>query len=192
MSLSVLGPCSSVAKNLDCWSWLPIRIFSPIRVPFCPRISINLIEDGARPPRRLEGNMKFPKVNFRNEEACFQALLALVHPEGPHCPKCGERDQIHRHQNSRQPWRVHYLCSHCDHIFKAWTGTLLQGTHRPPSQILQIWKGMLDGEPTCPCASRLRCDRGKLGKFEAHTRLLVVQLFGPLPKKRRKKTGQKS
>src|SRR6516162_1389674 len=82
------------------------RIFVPNR----PRISITQIEDIARWPHGLEGTMEFPKIDFRDEEACFKTLLEWVHPDGTRCPFCGEREGIHVHENHRKGWRVRYRC----------------------------------------------------------------------------------
>jgi len=55
--------------------------------------------------------MDFPKIDFGNEVACFQALLRLVHPSGLDCPHCGDRKGIAVHESHRDAWHVCYQCS---------------------------------------------------------------------------------
>ena len=134
--------------------------------------------------------MDFPKIDFADEEACFQALLRLVHPSGLDCPHCGDRKGIAVHESHRDAWHVCYQCSRCGGFFNAWTKTVLQGTHHPPSEILRIIKGILERESTRHMAQELGCDRGKLARFRAKLQRWVIKTFDrptSPPKKRREK-----
>ncbi len=103
--------------------------------------------------------MKFPKIKFRNESSCFETLFELIHPEGMHCPRCGARDGIRRKANHPRPWRISYRCRHCGRTFNSWTGTPLQGTHRPPSEILHIMKANVESESTLQLSQESEHDR---------------------------------
>src|SRR5260370_19465514 len=104
------------------------------------------IEDGLRPWSRSGCPMKFPKIKFGDEDACFDSLFEFIHPEGIHCPRCGARDGIRRKENHPEPWRIRYGCRHCGRSFSSWTDTPLRGTHRPPSEILQIINANVESE----------------------------------------------
>src|SRR5712692_9570015 len=99
--------------------------------------------------------MEFPKVNFRSEKACFEALLKLVHPAGFGCPRCQASGGMQIHENHRQPWHIRYRCSLCNKEFNVWTGIRLHGTHRPPSEILRIMQGIVKGKSNSQMAREL-------------------------------------
>jgi transposase-like protein len=105
--------------------------------------------------------MDFPLIDFLDEDACYRKLVELLHPEGLACPRCGQPDRLGIHSRRREPV-LDYQCGHCGRVFNAWTGTILQGTHRRPSQILLILHGVATGEPTARMARELGCDREHL------------------------------
>jgi transposase-like protein len=105
-------------------------------------------------------NMDFPLSELLDEEACYQKLLKLMHPGGLQCPQCGERS-LHVHRRHRGPV-LDYRCGHCGRVFNAWTGTTLQKTHRRPSELLLILRGIAQGQSTAGLARELRCGRGHL------------------------------
>jgi transposase-like protein len=127
--------------------------------------------------------MEFPKIDFADEEACFQRLFHWVHSQGLHCPHCGESDGIGTKANHRQQWRTRYRCEHCGRTFNAWTGTPLQGTHRWPSEILKVMQAWVEGKSTRQLAGELDCDRGRLAHFRHRIQPLMITLFGLPPKK---------
>jgi transposase-like protein len=98
------------------------------------------------------------EMHCPDEERCYEALSQLLHPEGIACPRCGARAGLRVHRRHREPV-VDYICTQCFRVFNAWTGTPLQGTHRPPSQIVAILEGIVTGIPTSHLACRLGCNR---------------------------------
>ena len=105
--------------------------------------------------------MDFPLIDYLDEEACYTQLVAVLHPDGLACPRCGERQRLGVHRCDRAPV-LEYQCATCGRVFNAWAGTLLQGTHRRPSQILPILRGIAQGESTAQLARELGCDRKHL------------------------------
>ena len=105
--------------------------------------------------------MDFPLIDFLDEDACHCKLVALLHPEGLAYPRCGRRERLGIHSRHREPV-LEYQCGHCGRVFNAWTGTVLQGTHRRPGQLLLILHGVATGEPTARMARELGCDRKHL------------------------------
>ena len=119
---------------------------------------------------RLEGDalcctevepMDFPLKDYMDEDACYCKLVELLHPDGLACPKCGQQQRLGIHDRHRAPL-LDYPCGECGCVFNAWTGTVLQGTHRRPSQILLILHGVATGQPTARMARELGCDRKHL------------------------------
>jgi hypothetical protein len=105
--------------------------------------------------------MDFSLIDYLDEDACYTALVALLYPDGLARPGCGERERLGVHRRRRAPV-LEYQCAACGRVFNAWAGTFLQGTHRRPSHILSILRGVARGEPTARLARELGCDRGRL------------------------------
>ncbi|HYT94262.1 MAG TPA: hypothetical protein VEL76_36435 [Gemmataceae bacterium] len=97
----------------------------------------------------------------QDEPTCYQQLLELLHPEGLGCPECLARAGLYIHRRRRAPV-LDYRCSHCGRVFNAWTGTPLQGTHRRPSEILLILRGIAQRQSTAQLARDLGCQRAAL------------------------------
>jgi transposase-like protein len=119
---------------------------------------------------RLEGDasrrtrapaMDFALIDYMDEDACYRKLVELLHPDGLACPGCGQRQRRDIHPRHREPV-LDSQCGECGRVFNAWTGTSLQGTHRRPSQILLILRGIVQGQPTAQMARELGCDRKHL------------------------------
>jgi transposase-like protein len=105
--------------------------------------------------------MDFPIADLLDQDACYRKLLALLHPDGLACPRCGARDGLKVHRRHRDPV-LDYRCTGCRRVFNAWTGTLMQGMQRRPAEILLILRGFAQGVSTARLARELGCDRMKL------------------------------
>jgi len=105
--------------------------------------------------------MDFSLIDYLDEDACYTQLVALFHPDGLACPRCGVRQHLGIHRRHRAPV-VDFQCGECGRVFNVFTGTALQGTHRPPSQVLMILHGITQGTPTAKMARELGCDRKEL------------------------------
>lgn len=118
--------------------------------------------------------MDFALNDYLDEDACYAQLVALLHPDGLSCPGCGERQRLGIHHRYRAPV-LDYQCGTCGRVFNAWTGTILQGTHRRPAQLLMILRGIAQGTPTAQMARELGCDRRHLlqwrHRLQEHARL---------------------
>lgn len=105
--------------------------------------------------------MDFPVVDLMDETACYQFLCHLLHPGGLACPRCGALDGLRVHRRHRAPV-VDYRCTGCRRVFNAWTQTPLDHTHRRPSEIVLILRGIAQGTSTARLARELDRDRGVL------------------------------
>lgn len=105
--------------------------------------------------------MDFSLLDYLDEDACYTKLVERLHPDGLACPRCGERQHLGVHRCHRAPV-VDFQCGGCGRVFNAFTGTSLQGTHRRPSQLLMILRGVAQGTPTAQLARALGCDRKEL------------------------------
>ena len=105
--------------------------------------------------------MDFSLIDYLDEDACYAKLVELFHPDGLACPRCGGRRRLGIHRLHRAPL-VDFQCGDCGRVFNAFTGTSLHGTHRRPSQLLMILRGVAQGTPTAQMARELGCDRKEL------------------------------
>jgi transposase-like protein len=105
--------------------------------------------------------MDFPITDLLDQAACYAKLVALLHPGGLACPRCGSRDDAKVHRRHRAPV-LDYRCADCRRVFNAWTGTPLQGMQRRPAEVLLILRGFAQGVSTARLSRELGCDRMKL------------------------------
>jgi transposase-like protein len=105
--------------------------------------------------------MDFPITDLMDEDACYAKLVQWLHPDGLACPRCQQADRLRVHRSHRAPVRD-YRCGHCRRVFNAFTGTILHGTRRRPSELTLIIRGFAQGVPTAQLARELECDRSEL------------------------------
>jgi transposase-like protein len=105
--------------------------------------------------------MDFSLIDYLDEDACSSKLVELLPPDGLSCPRCGERQRLGIPRCHRAP-RVDFQCGGCGRVFNAFPGTSLQGTHRRPSQLLRILRGVAQGTPTAQRAREWGCNRKEL------------------------------
>jgi transposase-like protein len=105
--------------------------------------------------------MDFPITDLIDEDACYAKLAQWLHPDGLACPRCRQADRIRFHRSRRAPV-LDYRCGHCGRVFNAFTGTILHGTRRRPSELALIVRGFAQGVPTAQLARELECDRSEL------------------------------
>ena len=105
--------------------------------------------------------MDFPITDLLDEDACYAKLVSWLHPERLACPCCRRADRMRVHRRHRAPV-LDYRCGHCRRVFNAFTGTILHGTKRRPSELALIVRGVAQGVPTAQLARELDCDRSEL------------------------------
>ena len=79
--------------------------------------------------------------HFRDEEAAFAEMEALLWPDGPVCPHCGGMDRVYVLKGVRtKPSKKHpegierhglKKCGHCRKQFTARVGTVFESSHIP-------------------------------------------------------------
>ena len=69
--------------------------------------------------------MGFPMLALLDEDACHRKLVALLHPGGLACPRCGARDGLAVHRRHRDPV-ADYQCGGCGRVFNAFAGAPLR------------------------------------------------------------------
>jgi hypothetical protein len=107
--------------------------------------------------------MDFPFSDLLEEGACYQRLVAILHPGGLACPRCGARAGLGVHRRHRAP-ALDYPCGACGRVFSAFTGTALQKPRRPCAPWLPIRRGLCQGVPTARRARELGGRSGGVSK----------------------------
>ena len=95
--------------------------------------------------------MDFPLTEYMDDDACYEKLVSILHPEGLACPRCQDRNGLKVHRRHRAPV-LDYRCITCKRVFNAFTGTAFHKTHRRPAEILLILRGIAQGVPTAQLA----------------------------------------
>ncbi len=108
--------------------------------------------------------MDFPIIDLMDEDACYAKLVQWLHPDGLACPRCHRANRMRVHRSHSAPVRD-YRCGHCRRVFNAFTGTILHGTKRRPSELALIVRGIAQGVPTAQLARELDRDRSELLKL---------------------------
>ena len=89
--------------------------------------------------------MDFPLGDLLDEQACYGWLVERLYPRGLACPPCGRKRGLGVHRRRRAPV-LDYRCPRCGAVFNAFTGTALAGTHRRPSELVLILRGIARGK----------------------------------------------
>jgi transposase-like protein len=124
--------------------------------------------------------LQFPLDNLLDEQACYDFLLRVLHPDGLCCPH-GHRlpaDQA-AHDRHRAPI-LDYRCRTCGAVFNLFTGTIWAKSRYRCATIVQILRGIAQGLPTKHLAAELGIDRGHLLERRHHIQALVAQRLSPL------------
>ena len=71
-----------------------------------------------------EAAMDLPIAKFMDQDACYEKLVAILHPDGLTCSRCQARDGLRVHRRHRAPV-LDYRCDACCRVFNALTGDRL-------------------------------------------------------------------
>ncbi|MGB9872070.1 MAG: transposase [Anaerolineae bacterium] len=115
--------------------------------------------------------MEFPIVDLLDDELSESWLLRYFHPDGLKCPRCGRGTEEARHfrQNRRNKVTV-YRCRHCQSVYTVYSGTIFQGKHLRPAQVILLLRGICKGEPSAVLARELGISRTTV-----HTLRVAIQ-----------------
>ena len=93
--------------------------------------------------------IQFPIEKLMDEQACYDYLLELYHPDGLKCP-CGGPlpDDQKPHRCQKWPGIVDYKCRFCKKTFNIFTKTLWSKSSYQFSVMIMILRGFAQGTPT--------------------------------------------
>jgi transposase-like protein len=126
--------------------------------------------------------MDFPLSMLMDEQACYDKLVEVLHPQGLACPRC-RASKLGVHRRCRAPV-LDYQCGDCGRVFNAFTGSALAGTPRSPTQVMLILRGFAQGVSTAQLARELKAGRGHRLDLRHQCQASVLAAAGhakPLP-----------
>src|SRR5512135_3275836 len=124
--------------------------------------------------------MDFPIAELMDEDACYQKIVAILHPDGLECPRCKSRDDPKVHRRHRAPV-LDYRGTACNRVFNAFTETTFHKTHRRPSEILLILRGIAQGTTTARFAREMTRHRQHLLQLRHRLQEQAFRAVDPLP-----------
>ena len=119
--------------------------------------------------------LRFPLDGLLDEQACYDFLLRILHPDGLHCPHGHPLGAAQAPHRRRRPIIPDYRCRQCGAVFNLFTGTLWWKTCYRCSTIVQILRGIAQGIPTLHLSDELGINRTHLlsRRHEIHSHLAV-------------------
>src|SRR6266508_4793484 len=123
--------------------------------------------------------MQFPIDTLLDEQACYDYLLQVLHPDGLACPH-GHRVPPNQaaHDRHRTPI-MDSRCRSCRAVFNLFTNTLWSKTRYRCSTIVLILRGIAQGTPTKHLAAELEIDRGHLLERRHDIQAVLARRLSP-------------
>lgn len=109
--------------------------------------------------------MDFPIVDLLDDEMSTAWLQKHFHPQGLKCPHCyAEVEQAREFRRTKTSGLMVYRCRTCGGIYNLYSGTVFEGSHLRPPQVVLLVRGVCKGEPTAMMARELKvCRQTALG-----------------------------
>jgi transposase-like protein len=122
----------------------------------------------------------FPINELMDEQACYDFLLSVLHPEGLHCCN-GHALPANQapHDRHRAPI-MDYRCRQCGSVYNIFSNTIWSKSHYSCSKIVLIVRGIAQGVPTKHLAEELEIDRSHLLSRRHQIQELIGRCFSPL------------
>jgi transposase-like protein len=100
--------------------------------------------------------MEFPITELLDYENSVTWIENHFHPNGLKCPRCGQDvKEARRYRRTLASQLTVYRCNHCEAIYNLYTGTVFQGSHWTPMQVILLLRGIAKGESTSSLAAEL-------------------------------------
>jgi len=123
--------------------------------------------------------MQFPLTTLLDEQACYEFLLHVLHPDGLACPHGHQLPSNQAaHDRHRAPI-MDYRCRNCGAVFNLFTNTLFAKTRYRCSTIVLLLRGIAQGTPTKHLADELGIDRGHLLERRHEIQAVLARRLSP-------------
>lgn len=100
--------------------------------------------------------MEFPITDLLDEESSLDWLNRHFHPEGMRCPSCGQAvSEARPFRETECSQLMTYRCTACESAYNLYTGTVFEGRHLTPQQVVLLLRGVSKGEASTTLAKEL-------------------------------------
>jgi DNA-directed RNA polymerase subunit RPC12/RpoP len=104
--------------------------------------------------------MDFPITDLMSEKASEEWIMEHFHPSGVKCPHCGAAwSEGREFRVTRTSELTVYRCRQCRGIYNLYSGTIFEGRHFRPSEVVLLVRGVLKGESAATLARELSMSR---------------------------------
>jgi hypothetical protein len=111
--------------------------------------------------------MEFPITELLDLESSTDWILEHFHPKGLQCPVCQKPlEQSREFRRTQKSGLAVQRCYGCDTVYNLYTGTVFQGCHWTPMQVVLLMRGICKGETT----------RGLSGSSRGYPHIWGIQL----------------
>ena len=100
--------------------------------------------------------MEFPIGDLLDPESSLDWLNRHFHPDGMRCPRCGHDVSAARSfRETGCSELTTYRCQGCESVYNLYTGTVFQGRHLTPQEVVLFLRGVSKGEASTTLAKEL-------------------------------------
>ena len=128
--------------------------------------------------------MDFPIADLLDHERSTDWLLQHFHPDGLSCPRCGRGcDEAYLFRRTTRSRLDVYRCKRCAKTYTLYSGSVFEGRHLPPAQVVLLLRGFLQGVSSARLARELDLSRTTVHEIrhQLHQNAERLQPESPLP-----------
>jgi transposase-like protein len=104
--------------------------------------------------------MDFPIVDLFDDDLSAAWLLKYFHEGELKCPHCGKGvKEAREFRETKKSQLTVYRCKGCQGIYNLYSGTVFEGKHFRPAQVVLLLRGVCKGEPTATMAREIGVTR---------------------------------
>jgi transposase-like protein len=108
--------------------------------------------------------------------------MEYFHPTGIRCAHCGAAwAEAKDFRRTRQSELIVYRCQSCQVIYNLYSGTIFQGRHLRPAQVVLLIRGVLKGESAASLARELVMSRTTITELRHVIQDNAVQMQSEQP-----------
>ena len=104
--------------------------------------------------------MDFPIVDLFDDDVSKVWVLKYFHPRGLQCRHCGASvKQARPFRQTQQSKVCVYRCDKCQGVYTPYSGTVFEGRHLRPAQVILLLRGVCKGEASLTLAREIHVSR---------------------------------